>query len=327
MTATPGLLAETPRPLDSALARLRLEGAIFLRGDYTERWAYASPDSPALAEMLGHGPRRLVLFHIVAAGRCWVSVGDGERHWAERGDVIVLPYGDAHRMGGPTPAELVPIETVMTPPPWERLPVIRLGEGGERTEIVCGYLQSADPLFEPGLQALPPVFVVRPPAGAAAGWVQASIAYALEASSAAGGTTAVATRLPELVLVEMLRLHFDSAPAAERGWIAALHDPVVGPALSLMHAEPERKWTVADLARAAAVSRSLLDDRFRRLVGTSPIRYLTDLRMQRAARLLEDSDAGVMAVARQVGYDSEEAFSRAFKRAHGLAPGAWRASR
>jgi AraC-like DNA-binding protein len=162
---------------------------------------------------------------------------------------------------------------------------------------------------------------VRPPDGAAAEWVSASIAYALETQSL------VATRLPELVLTEVLRLHLASAPAADHGWMAAVHDPVLSPALSVLHRAPARRWTVASLASEAAVSRSLLDDRFRTVLGVSPIRYLTEWRMHLADELLATTDVGVAAVARRVGYDSEEAFSRAFKRARGLSPSFWRASR
>ena len=123
----------------------------------------------------------------------------------------------------------------------------------------------------------------------------------------------------------MLRLHVATAPAADRGWLAALRDPVLAPALAELHRTPERKWTVADLAAAANVSRSLLDERFRDALGRSPIRYLTDWRLHVAKDLLATTTLGVAAVARRVGYDSEEAFSRAFKRAYGRAPAHWRA--
>jgi transcriptional regulator GlxA family with amidase domain len=133
------------------------------------------------------------------------------------------------------------------------------------------------------------------------------------------------SRLPELLLVEVLRLHLASAPAADRGWLAALDDPVLRPALSLLHNAPEQRWSVTDLAREAMVSRSVLDERFREVLGRSPIRYLADWRMHLAEDLLATTDLSVGAVAHRIGYDAEEAFSRAFKRRHGLAPSAWRA--
>jgi AraC-like DNA-binding protein len=198
---------------------------------------------------------------------------------------------------------------------------LRHGAGGERTDIVCGYLHSTNPLFDPRLRALPAVFVVRPPDGPAARWVRSSIDYALAMTSAADPP---ATRLPELLLVEILRLHLASAPAAERGWIAALRDPVLAPSLAQLHGTPERKWTVAELAAQAAVSRSPLDERFRLLLGRSPIRYLAEWRMHIAAELLLSTELGVAQVARRVGYESEEAFSRAFKRSLGSSPSTWR---
>jgi AraC-like DNA-binding protein len=136
-----------------------------------------------------------------------------------------------------------------------------------------------------------------------------------------------AMRLPELVLIEVLRVHLASAPAVDHGWLAALHDPVLAPALAQLHRAPERRWTVAELAAEAAVSRSSLDERFRQVLGRSPIRYLTEWRMHLAEDLLANTDSGVAAVARKVGYDSEEAFSRAFKRAHGASPSHWRIAR
>jgi AraC-like DNA-binding protein len=312
--------------LRGALEGVRLDGAIFLRAEYTEGWAYESPPAKDLAGLLRPGRERLVLFHIVAEGSCWVSPIGGERHWADRGDVIVLPYGDQHLMGGATAADCVPIATLLAPPPWTSLPVIRHGAGGPRTDIVCGYLDADDPLFDPRLRALPPVFVVRP-SGAAASWVEASIAYALEESEGASADSVVATRLPELLLIEVLRIHLATAPAADHGWLAALRDPVLAPALALLHGAPEEKWTVASLASGASVSRSVIDERFRKVLGRSPIRYLTEWRMHIAKELLATTDLGVNAVAHHVGYDSEEAFSRAFKRAFGKSPAYWRVAR
>ena len=272
--------------------------------------------------MLRPGRDRLILFHVVAAGACWVASAGGERHHAQRGDVIVLPYGDQHTMGGTAEATCVAIASLLDPPPWEELPVIRHGHGGARTDVVCGYLESDDPLFDPALAALPPVFVVRP-ADAAARWVQASIDFAM----ATTGHTDTATRLPELLLIEILRLHLSSAPAANRGWLAALRDPVLAPALAMLHQHPERRWTLQDLAAAATTSRSTLDQRFRDLLGRSPIRYLADWRMHLAEDLLATTNLTVGAIASRVGYDAEEAFSRAFRRGHGKPPAQWRATR
>jgi AraC-like DNA-binding protein len=308
--------------LDDALRGLRLDGAIFFRSEFTEGWGYESLSRQDMVEFLVPGRNRLIMFHIVATGSCWISVDD-DRHWARKGEVIVLPYGDQHRVGGVEPAELVSIDTLFDPPPWDELPVVRYGAGGDRTDIVCGYLHSDDPLFDPTLKALPSVFVVTPPEGPSSTWVEASIDFAVAGGSAMRDD-AHSTRLPELLLVEMLALHLASAPASNQGWIAALRDPVLAPALGAIHSEPERRWTVTDLAAVAMVSRSILDERFRTGLGHSPIRYLTDWRMHVAEGLLKETRLTVGTIARRVGYESEEAFSRAFKRRHGISPGQWR---
>jgi AraC-like DNA-binding protein len=319
---------ETPplEPLNEALERMRLEGAIYLRAEYTERWALAGLGGPMFAAMMHPGAERLVLFHVVASGRCWVSPTDGERTWASAGEVIVLPYGDEFLMGGVEPVEPTSIMNIVPPPPWTEMPIVRHGEGGSRTDVVCGCLYSEDPLFDPDLRVFPSAFVIRPPRGPARNWFDASITYALEESSAKGRGIR-STKLPEMLLVEVLRLYLANAPASEGGWLAALRDPVLAPAMKAIHAAPERKWTVVDLAVEAAVSRSLLDERFREILGLSPIRYVNEWRMRIAQDLLASTEATVSAIARRVGYESEEAFSRAFKRALGRSPSLWRADR
>ena len=310
------------------LSRLRLQGAIFLRGEYTEAWAYESLPAADAAAILAPDADRVLLFHVIASGRCWIEVPGGDRHWANGGDVIVLPYNDEHSMGGTTAATAVSVATLIDPPPWDRMPMIHHGQGGNATSVVCGYLICQDPMFDPRLRVFPPVFVVSPPAGPARDWVRASIEYAVQQTAQVGiDRFEVPPQVPELLLVEILKLHLASSPAADRGWARAIRDAVLVPALAAIHASPERKWTVASLASEAHVSISLLDERFREVLGLAPIRYLTGWRMHVAEDLLHSSDLSVAAVARRVGYDSEEAFSRAFKRVHGQAPSVWRVQR
>jgi hypothetical protein len=182
--------------LASALEQLRLDGAIFFRGE-SRRALRSTPPRPPWPTCSTPGAERLILFHIVADGACWVAGVEGDRLWASRGDVIVVPYGDRHTIGGQAPAERVSLLTLLDPPPWDVMPLVRHGGGGGRTDLVCGYLYSEDPLFDPALLVFPSVFVVRLPAGAAAGWVQSSIAYALEATDPANpgaGSPRSATR-------------------------------------------------------------------------------------------------------------------------------------
>jgi AraC-like DNA-binding protein len=314
--------------LADGLARLRLQGAIFLTGDYSEAWGYESLPAADAAGVLAPDAAQVVLFHVVASGRCWIEVPGEDRHWANTGDVIVLPYNDQHRMGGTQPAECVSVASLIDPPPWTSMPVIRHGQGGPTTRVVCGYLACDDPLFDPRMRVFPPVFVVSPSSGPARDWVRSSIDYAQQLTTQVSADRFESpTSIPELLLREVLTLHLASAPAADRGWVRALRDPVLGPALAALHGQPERKWTVADLARHANASASLLDERFREVLGLAPIRYLTGWRMHLAEDLLRSSDLSVAVVARKVGYDSEEAFSRAFKRTHGSAPSVWRVQR
>ena len=307
--------------LNDVLDRMRLQGAVFLRGEYSEAWAYRSPSATDTAALLSPGAPRVALFHVVASGRAWVALDGGDKHWAYAGDVFVLPYGDVHTMGGAHQAEIIDMTALIDPPPWSRMPVVRQGGGGDRTDVVCGYLTSDHPLFDPRLQALPPLFVVSPGQGPAREWVQASIDYALaQTAPAARGGLEGPTQLPELLVREVLRLHLATAPQAEAGWVTALGDPVLAPALAAIHGSPEQRWTVAGLAREANVSVSLLDERFRVVLGLAPIRYLSAWRMHVAGDLLRSTTLGVAAIGHRVGYDSEEAFSRAFKRATGTSP-------
>jgi len=312
--------------LTATLEQIRLAGAIFFRAEFTDQFAFESAPL-AFAAALTPRADRLILFHIVAAGECWVAMEDGIQHWASEGDVIVMPYGGRYVLGGRTPAEPIAL-ALPTPPPWNDIPLVRQGGGGERTDVVCGYLHSEHPLFDPSMHALPPVFVVRLPEGPASSWVRASIDYALEATRPSNLSAAVLqTRLPELLLMEVLRVYLSAAPSSERGWLAALQDPVLAPALSLMHGKPEHQWSLRELAGATAASRSVLDDRFRQVLHRSPIRYLTEWRMHLAQDLLATTTLTVSEVAHRVGYLSEEAFSRAFKRERGASPSHWRARR
>ena len=218
--------------LDAALELLRLDGAIFFRAEFTEGWSYLSPPSE-LASVLRPGAQRLILFHIVAAGTCWIELQSGERHWASKGDVIVLPYGDQHSVGGVQPADRIPILELFAPPPWPTMPVLQYGNGGARTDLVCGYLHSEDPLFDPDLHALPPVFVVRPPDGPAAHWVESSIGYALANTATYVPSEPVSTRLAKyasfrstsgiLMVASWLFARSLPSPSHCRHWLLGSH--------------------------------------------------------------------------------------------------------
>ncbi|WP_296744512.1 AraC family transcriptional regulator [Mesorhizobium sp.] len=305
------------------LSQVRLSGAVFLLGEYRAPWALDSPEAEDMAKLLATGSKRLILFHIVQEG-CFRISARGIQVEGQEGDLIVLPHGDRHLMGNPALSDATPASELVPPPPWQSLPVVRIDGGGETTRLVCGYLTCDQLLFNVFLQRLPPVFCVRPRAGAATEWMQACFTYALGESVNAGqGNRLLMARLPELLFIEALRLYSEQI-SPDTGWLAAVGDPVLGRALGLIHAEPTKKWNNEELARCAATSRSVLDERFRKLLGQSPMRYLTEWRMQMAADLLRDRKMKLLAIAERCGYGSEEAFSRAFHRCLGVSPAQWR---
>ena len=325
MTGTPKLMTETPNLdlLSDVLRRVRLASAVFLRGEFTAPWAFESTDAATLCAVVRPGAKRLVLFHVVVQGKCRISIASGESALAQAGDALVLPYCDQHTMGYPDGTPPVPIAALFPMPPWKEMPVVRIAGGGEPTRILCGYLHCDDLLFNPLLKALPRLVHVRPTSPQAAQWRETSVRYVLEQSRRPGGATLL-NGLPELVLADCLRQHIAELPESQGGWLGALKDPVLGRALTLLHAQPEHGWTVEELARRAAVSRSVLAERFKQSLGVTPMRYLAQWRLQIAAELLRTSDLNLAVLAQRVGYESEAAFSRAFKRHLGVPPASWR---
>jgi AraC-like DNA-binding protein len=324
MTETPPPMTALPDLLAGVLRQVHVASALFLRGEFSAPWALLSPSRADLIQVLQPGAHNLVLFHIVVEGRCHFALEAGDTAYAEAGEVVLLPYADRHSMAYPPSTPTVPIAELLPPPPWPPMPLLRHGGGGHGTRVLCGYLRCEELLFNPVLKALPPLIHLRPSAGAAQ-WLQASVHYALgELAQRAPGAGELLQRLPEVLLIDCLRQYAQQLPAQQKGFLAALRDPVAGRALALLHESPAHAWTIDELARRAATSRTVLGERFHDLLGESPMHYLTQWRLQLAARELSAGDVPVAAVANRVGYGSEAAFSRAFKRLLGVAPSAWR---
>jgi AraC-like DNA-binding protein len=311
--------------LSDALRVVRASGALLLRGEFTAPWVLAAPDSSVIAKLVEPDGARLVILHVVAEGRCWIDAPGCERVVLEPGEIVLFPRGTSHLLGWEAAAP-VPIAELLPAPPWVDLPVVSHGGGGARTRIVCCYLRCDHLLFNPFLDALPPVLHLRAHDAVGADWFRASVQYLItEASRGGPGCGALVSRLAELLFVESLRAQLSKH--GETGWLAGLADPFVARALHALHADPAQGWTVAHLARTAGLSRSALMARFQRLLRQSPMQYLTLWRMQLAAQRLRGTEETLSAIAGAVGYGSEAAFSHAFKRATGVSPATWRRAR
>jgi AraC-like DNA-binding protein len=259
----------------------------------------------------------------VSAGECRLVLEEGGgTHRLGPGDFVVVPRGDAHRLQAGAAAHVERVEVVAARVRDGRA---QAGPGEAVAEYLCGAFRFGALDDHPLLSALPPAIVVRSAGGAPHPWLTAHLdAVACESRSGRPGGEAVVTRLSEVLFVQAIRYHLAELPAGATGWLAALRDASLGRAVALMHRHPERAWTVATLAREVGMSRSHFAERFAAVVGRAPLAYLADWRMHVGRTLLRDGGLRVGEVARRVGYGSEAAFSTAFKRATGVAPGAYR---
>ncbi len=312
--------------LSDVLRAVRLTGAVYFDFELSSPWVAEAPPSKEIASKVMPGAERVIEYHVVARGSCWGQADGHEPIRLEEGDLIVFPQGDAHVMSSAPGMRAVP-DLTMFARGSKSLPLVyELGGGGpERTRVVCGFLGCDDRPYNPLLAALPRVIHLSASGpGATTGWLGTLLNIAVgESGSARAGGENVLARLSELMFVEAIRRYLDSLPSDRLGWLAAVRDPVVGQALAALHSQPREAWTVERLARFAGLSRSVFAERFTDMVGQPPMQYLALWRMQVASRLLRDGGA-VASVADAVGYDSEAAFSRAFKKLVGQAPAGWR---
>ena len=304
---------------------VRLTGAVFMDAEFTAPWCIGEPAGVEVC--IDHMPnaQHVVIYHLVTEGSCEVFVPGDAPLAAAAGDLIVIPGGDAHALGSDLSRRPEPGGSLVVRRAPGDVPQVRHGGGGAVTRMVCGYLACQSSLFDTVLAALPRVMVVNMREGPGAQWLASSIRFGIaECAAERAGTGTVLAKLSELMFVEAIRRHIESLPADQAGWLAGLRDPSVGRTLALIHSRPAHGWTVEDLARAVGVSRSLLAERFTALVGQPPMQYLGRWRLQLAGDLLRSGRQTVAAIAGDVGYDSEAAFSRAFKREMGVGPAAWR---
>ena len=311
--------------LSDVLQTLRLSGAIFLRGEFTSPWGIAAPGAEEIGKVLNPGRGYLLVFHIVAKGRCRIELDNGTVGEVEAPGVLLMPQGHAHSLADGEGRLLTPSHELLPPPPWTEFPCLSHGGGGEATRIICGYLHFSNVVFAPLLKDLPDLIALHFPQDKSTAGLRSILDYAThDAEVARPGAVSLVFRLAELFFVEVLRHQAPALSLSDSGWYAALQDPVVTQALQQLHTDPARAWTIEDLARSSDSSRSTLTERFRLYFGYGPMQYLSKWRVQSAAAKLMQSDVAVATAAAEAGYESESAFKRAFKRELGMSPKTWR---
>lgn len=310
--------------LSEVLRAVRLIGAIFFDVQASGTWVAETPAGKTVAAAMFPGSKHMICYHVITLGSGWASVPGEEPLQLAAGDIIVLPHGHTHVLSSTPGLRRSPDMSMYRLPADGRLPVtISMGDAkGEPAHFVCGFLGCDARPYNPLLTALPKVFKVSdPPGGSLAAYVQFALA---ESKNPRMGAQGVLGRLSELMFIDVVRRYLESLPPTRTDWLAALRDPMVGRALAAMHRDPAHPWTIESLARNVGLSRSALAERFTQFVGQPPIQYLTNWRMQLAASQLRSGGDSVAVIAGRVGYDSEAAFSRAFKKAVGVPPSQWR---
>ncbi len=324
--------------LSDLLRAVRLRGALFYYVEGAPPWVAEAPHARDLIPAIMPGAEHMIEFHAIVTGSCWAAIVGQSPIRLEAGDVILFPQGDAHVISSaPGMRAPAPDTKFFFSPRPPQLPfslsmqgaevtTARLDGGGrDRSTVACGFLGLDARPFNPLIAALPRVLRVPGSALGADSWVTTFMRTVVaESNRRRPGGEAVLERMSEMLFVEVLRRYVDSLEPEQTGWLAGTRDPAIGRALSLIHEKPAESWTLERLSAEAGLSRSSLHERFVHFIGQPPMQYLTQWRMQAASRMLRETNAKLLEVALEVGYESEAAFSRAFKRAAGVSPGAWR---
>lgn len=335
MTGTPDFMIGAPeksgeeswRQLDAfsdVLRVIRLAGGVFLEAEFSAPWCISGKVSSSDCKPFRVTPRHVIASHFVAAGHMWLRIDGGEAIDVRAGELVLLPHNDVHTFGSDLSLPVKPAGEIIQPPQGGGISRIRYGGGGEPTRLLCGFLGS-EASFSPLLASLPRVLKLDVRATASGAWIESSFRFAAsEIAAGRIGSATVITKLSELLFVEAVSQFVASLPSERRGWLMGLRDPQIGRALAALHARPGEAWTAEVLAGEVGMSRSVFAERFTSLIGQSPMHYLALWRMQVAAQHLREGHGSVAQIAFQVGYESEAAFSRAFKRQFGASPAIWR---
>jgi AraC-like DNA-binding protein len=324
--------------LSDVLRSVRLRGAVFFYISGIGEWAAEAPAAKSIAPLIMRGVEHVMEYHVVVGGSCWAAIPGLPAVRLSTGDVVLFPQGDAHvvsnvegmRGAAPEPrwfgqSALGPLPLRVVYNGTEVSSTAPTGVADEST-IVCGFLGCDRHPFNPLIESLPRLLHLR--ATDDGGWIAQFMHQAVaESNGRRPGGEAMLARMSELMFVDAVRRYTASLPPDSAGWLAGLRDRLIGRALALLHEQPAQPWTIDELGRRIGLSRSALHERFVQLIGIPPMQYLTQWRMQAAARMLLDTSATVASIALEVGYDSEAAFARAFKRLVGKPPAAWRRDR
>src|SRR4249920_1051461 len=307
------------------LSGVRLKGAMFFSAEFSAPWRLSTPHCRLLAPTLSPGAPHLLIYHFVVDGSARVCLEGGPDVELSPGDIVVFPHGDPHRLSAGSGAHDVESAAILRKIATRDLSPMQAGGGGATTRFVCGYL-TVDPLLcGPILESLPPMLKVNVRTDRSGHWLEQSILHLVEeAASHGAGSDAMLAKLSEALFVDTLRRYVTGLPDQTTGWLAGARDTIVGKSLALLHRRAHHPWTIAELAAAVGVSRSALVARFTRYLSDPPMAYLTGWRLRLAAQALTSSPKGVADIAAAVGYESEAAFNRAFKRAFGVPPARYR---
>jgi AraC-like DNA-binding protein len=314
--------------LSEVLRVVRLEGALFFNGEFSAPWCLSSSRSTDVAHYFSPEAGHLIIYHFLTEGRAYARLPEGRREELTAGDIVIFPHGDAHFLGNGSPEKPVDSFQTFAKNITQGLKVARFGGGGEITRFVCGFIACEPRLSQVFLAGLPKILKVHVANEPSGQWLENSIRFSVaEVSGSNAGSGLVLAKLSEVLFVETLRRYISALPPGEIGWLAGARDPIVGQALALLHKEPAHPWTISNLARRVGLSRTQLAERFRHFVGESPMAYLAQWRLKLGAEILQSTDNSVAEVAAAVGYGSEAAFNRAFRREFDCPPAQFRRNR
>ncbi len=301
-------------PLGEALHFLHMSGVFYTRSEFTAPWGLALPPFPGC-----------LMFHVVTSGRCWLKVEGLDPQFLQPGDLALVPHGEGHKLLSEPGASAEKLFDLPREQISERYEILKHGQGGETANLICGTVRFDHPAAHQLVRLLPKLICIEAWQSPQMEWIQSTLRLmAAEARELRPGGETIITRLADILVIQTIRSWMAEDPLAQTGWLGALQDKQIGYAILLIQRDPARVWTVASLADEVAMSRSAFAARFKELVGESPMQYVSRWKMNMALTWLKNEDVSLGEIADRISYQSEAAFSRAFKRFIGVSPGAAR---